>query len=191
MRKLAITVLLAAVSVCQAAGAYDAENIRTFLKKNQTCVFAVYRVMRGKTTRDSFPQRFDISCIGDVKVGEGTVHEKRGCAAFNYNIETGKMTNLTNFGINMAEKKSCADGGFDVVLDDLLYTDNAGAKPRKVSVRDFFAPMPESNEPSSFFRLVVYSENDLYRTKLGYPKEDVDLNTLDVSKAAKKKNQNK
>jgi hypothetical protein len=186
MKMFAMTLALAILSMGNLARAYDADNIKALLKKNKNCVFAVYRVMRGKSTRDSFPQRFDISCIGDVKVGEGTIHEKHGCAAFNYNVETGKMMNLTNFGINIAENKACADGGFDALLGDLLYNDNSGAKPRKVLVRDFFAPMPESNEPASFFRLVVYSENDSYRTKLGYPKEDVDLKTLDVSKTPKK-----
>lgn len=165
--------------------AYDAENIRAFLKKKGTCAFAVYRVMRGKATRESFPQRFDITCVGDVKIGQG-VHEKSGCGAFNYNVETEKMTNLTNFGPNIAEGKACDAGGFESVLDQLLYTDNSESKPRKVLVRDFLAPMPESSEPASFIRIVVHSESDAFRTKLGYLLKDIDLKTVDVAPKAKK-----
>lgn len=182
--------VLLAVCLAQSAAAYDAENIRAFLKKNKTCSFAVYKVMRGKATREQFPQRFDVTCIGDIEVGRG-IKERKGCGAFNFNVETEKMTNLTTFGANIADGKACADGGFEAVIDQLLYNDNSGAKSRKVLVKDFLAPMPESDEPAAFFRLVVYSENDSYRTKLGYPKEDVDLKTLDVQKVAKKKNQNK
>lgn len=139
-------------SLCmvQSAAAYDVENIRAFLKKDKTCAFAVYRVMRGKTIREQFPQRFDLTCVGDIEVGRG-IKMRKGCGAFNFNVETETMTNLTTFGANVAEGKACAGGGFEAVIDQLLYNDNSGAKPRKVLVRDFLGPMPESHEPSSAF----------------------------------------
>lgn len=164
------------------AKAYDVENIKKILKRDKACVFAVYRVMKGKATRESFPQRFDVACIGDIVVGSGTIREKRGCGAFNLNLETGRMTHFADFGPNIVEGKSCDSGGFDAVIDQLLYNDNSEEKPRKVLVRDFMAPYPESSEPTSFYRFVVYSESDSYRTKLGYGREDIDLKTLDVRK---------
>lgn len=185
MSRILFTVLFVAASASQVATAYDTENIRVFLKKKETCAFAVYRVMRGKLARESFPQRFDVTCIGDIKVGQG-IREKSGCGAFNYNVETEKMTNLTAFGPNIAEGKPCGAGGFEAVLDQLLYTDNSESPSRKVLVRDFLAPMPEGSEPASFFRMVVHSDSEAYRTKLGYPIKDVDLKTIDVTPMAKK-----
>lgn len=188
-----IVLIILAICLAQSAAAYDAENIRAFLKKNKTCSFAVYKVMRGKTTREQFPQRFDVTCVGDIVVGENTVHEKKGCALFNYNVETGKMYFHLDSGPRIIEGVKCANGGFEKLIDSYYYDYSPemaknGVSQDKTLVRSALDQFPESNEPASFFRLVVYSDNDAYRTKLGYPKEDVDLKTLDVSKKIKKKN---
>lgn len=183
MRKLVSIVF--AILISQPAHSYDAENIRSFLKKQKKCVFATYEVMIGKDTRNMFAQRYYVRCIGDVTTAPNTIKEKRGCGAFGFNTDDDSIEDLTSFGFNIAEGKSCDSGGFEQVLNDFLYTDSTGIKPRKVYVRDYFRYFTESSIPQAYYRLVVFSSKDSYRSSLGYPKDDIDLAKLDYAKKKK------
>lgn len=159
--------------------AYDAENIRSFLKKNKNCSFAIYTVQKNKKNRNMFPQRLsDITCVGDITIGKGTIKEKQGCSIFNYDIERGTIKSIFR-NSPVIVNKVCAEGGFDELLNlkfqmGLPYS----------NAKEIIEPLPE-NSKSGLFRLVVYSEKDEYRTKLGYPINDINLNDVDVKKSKK------
>lgn len=165
--------------------AYDVGNIRAFLKKQKNCSFAVYKVMRGRAIREQFPQRFDVTCVGNIVTGENTINEKRGCGLFNYNVETGRMTFLTHSGPNMIVGEDCESGGFEKLINSYLYGHDTEMEKRGVTldktlVRSTLDQYPDSTAPTSFFRLVVYSEKDSYKKALGYPIEDIELSSVDV-----------
>lgn len=168
------------------ANAYDVENIRSFLKKSKKCSFAVYKVMIDKKTRNSLPQRFYVTCIGDIVLNPNTIKEKKGCGAFGYDVETGSIEDLTTFGPNIAEGKTCDAGGFETVLDQFIFNEtySSGGKyrQRKIYVKDFFKMLNAQEAPYDFYRLVVYSDNDSQRTILGYSNQDVDLKNVDFLK---------
>ncbi|MBX9766971.1 MAG: hypothetical protein K2X47_06850 [Bdellovibrionales bacterium] len=152
----------------------DAEKIRNFLKRQDICQFAVYEVARSKKLRAKLPPLPSVRCVDDMVVGKGTVNEKEGCAAFLFNVETGRQSPLKpEFGANIVEKK-CADGGFEDVMNQTLYS----IEKKKVLVRSEFEQL---KFPSKGYRLVLRVSQNKFASFVGLP-ENVDLGTIDEGK---------
>ncbi len=112
-----------------------------------------------------------VICAGDMELGKGTIRERTGCSAFFLNLETLKMTPVTTFGFNMVDNKKCVDGGFEVLMNKVLYTDSTEGldKPgKKVLVSEAF-DRPFLSTYSDHEVVLIFSERSNAEKLLGQP----------------------
>lgn len=104
---------------------YTPKQVTDFIKKKQKCQFAVGQTnmtieqMSPKVQSDekNWPINPWVLCVDDVVVGAGTIKEKRGCALFYYNIETGVVDEFRReLGGHLMSEQACAKGGFETLL---------------------------------------------------------------------------
>lgn len=113
-------------------------KMRTVIEKDDRCEFAVVTIPTKRDQKALWPT--GAVCVGTVGFNMGTMREKVGCTAFyldaNQLLQSSLMPNLD---YNMAEGKKCRQGGFEAVMDDLLFTDNTVSPKKRVPVKWAFS----------------------------------------------------
>jgi hypothetical protein len=121
---IVLVLLVPQLSLAIDIEAYTAK-LRKVVEQDGRCQFAVLSMpgVRLRHLLDSMAP--PIMCVGDIYLNKGTINERQGCAAFQFDA-----MNLTTKPIrpefekfNIAENQSCEAGGLEAVMNDTLYTD--------------------------------------------------------------------
>jgi len=137
----------------------DLAKLVSVVKKDGRCAFATvpwFRPNAPKVQENIFRRYATaVKCAGDVVLNEGTLQEKRGCAAFILdadNLQTRAL--FPDAGFNIVENKKCSDGGFEQLVKDHKF-----GTPRSVEASFLMTSDAYGGEA-----IVVYSDNPKYLT---------------------------
>lgn len=98
---------------------------QAFLKKNDSCYFAV-GFSNPNGPKSAAPDvAEDVFCVTDGSIGAGTINEKSGCSLMLLNMNNGKlrkgtfsaMMNPQTVDLAMVEGTKCGQGGFEKLLE--------------------------------------------------------------------------
>lgn len=108
-------------------------KMKSVIEKDDRCEFAVVTIPKDRTRQNVWPR--GAVCAGSLVFNKGTMQEKDGCTGFFINANTLNMYPLQPpLDYNIINGKKCKDGGFEALMNDLLFTDNTVSPSKKVTV---------------------------------------------------------
>lgn len=159
------------------------EKMKSVIEKDDRCEFSVVTIPKDRTRKDVWPR--GAVCVGTIGFNQGTMKERSGCGAFYLNTNNLIMSSLIpQLDYNMAENKKCRLGGFEAVMDDLLFTDNTVTPSKRVPVKWAFTSayrLPDSE----FDVQLIYVNQTVEKFRDWFTKEKANY-LADQEKAKKK-----
>jgi hypothetical protein len=138
-------------------------KMKSVLEKDDRCEFAVVTIPKDRTRQNVWPR--GAVCAGTLVFNKGTMEEKNGCTGFFINANNLMISALQpQLDYNMIAGKKCDAGGFEALMQDLLFTDNTVNPPKKVSVAWSFTTayrLPDSEFDVQV--LFAYKNNKSYQ----------------------------
>lgn len=159
-----LSIILGSI-ICQAhADSLDEHlaKMSKVIEKDDRCEFAVASIPKQRDQKNLWPR--GAVCVGTTVSDKGTMREVRGCTAFFINANNLMMEPLMpQLGYNRALNKQCDSGGFQTIMEDLLFTDNtAGGK--KVPVKwAFTSPFRLPDSEFDVQLIFTYKNNKSYQ----------------------------
>lgn len=124
------------------------KKIEKLLEKNRKCYLASIEISsfyKGEISSSNFPKGVD--CIGDVKIGQGTINEKSGCALTFYNPNNDSFSNP-----KVMTEKPCDSGGFKTLMPMKAYLGMHGLSSVEAAILEpLSAPLKEPKIHPLFF----------------------------------------
>ncbi len=154
MRKV-LPIFLIALCTQSYASSNWVNNVQNHLKKTKKCDLALYEVFKKREQRESSLQQSitDVTCIVDLTIAKGTIHEVTGCSLVWYNVETNTYRQFARTGPTMVKGKPCVNGGFEALLRMSLWGG--------MTVKKYISSESDTAKPT-----VIYSNNQKYTETL-------------------------